>query len=372
MHPPPAGGPPGAGLAPELVGEPGERRGPRSEGGRGHGRGHRAPASTTSKKTSSSSERGRPNPSTLDLLVPQDLAQQVPPVGPPVAEGDRERPLVAVDRGRGDDVGHPRLPAQVLHDALATAGERQPEGVVVAAGQELVEGGLHHPAAALEDRDLVTDLLDVIEDVGGVEHGGRLLQGPHHRQDVTPAQRVERRRGFVEDEQRGPVDLSLGDAEPLALAPRQVTGAAVGLRGEPHEVEHVGDLVLDVAVPRKGEEAGGVPQHLPRRQLLVEVRLLGQVTDQAADGQALAADVVPEHRRRATGGGGQAEEHPHQGRLPGAVRAEEAEEGALRNLQVQAPPAPRRARSAWSTPDSRWRKAPPSHRATGRHPRPEA
>ena len=68
----------------------------------------------------------------------------------------------------------------------------------------------------------------------------------------------------------------------------------------------------------------------------MEARLLDDRADAGERGGAVAADVVAEHAHRAGGRLGEAEQEADQGRLAGAVGAEEAEGGAARHLEVDA------------------------------------
>ena len=63
---------------------------------------------------------------------------------------------------------------------------------------------------------------------------------------------------------------------------------------------------------------------------------LGDVADALADAGRLAAQVRPRDRRLAAGRGEQRREHPQRRRLAGAVRAEEAEDLAGRDREVDA------------------------------------
>ena len=93
----------------------------------------------------------------------------------------------------------------------------------------------------VEDRDVVADALDVVEDVGRVEDRGLALDPLHELEHLAPADGVERADRLVEEQHRGPGDERLGDPQPLAHA------AGVGLRppvrriGDPDQVEDLLD-----------------------------------------------------------------------------------------------------------------------------------
>jgi hypothetical protein len=92
--------------------------------------------------------------------------------------------------------------------------------------------------------------------VGGVEHRGRRLEAAHDVEHVAPAERVERRGGLVEDQQLRPVDLRLGDAEPLPLPAGEPPDRLVALVGESDQVEDPVDRVLDGGPGRAGRSRG--------------------------------------------------------------------------------------------------------------------
>ena len=83
----------------------------------------------------------------------------------------------------------------------------------------------------VEDRDPVADPLDVGEDVGREQDGGRAAEAGDEVEDVAPALRVEGAHRLVEDDDGWPMDERPGDPEPLAHPARVGAGAAVG-RGD--------------------------------------------------------------------------------------------------------------------------------------------
>ena len=91
----------------------------------------------------------------------------------------------------------------------------------------------------VEDRDVVADALDVVEDVGGVEDGRLALERLHELEDVLAADRVEGRDRLVEQDHRRPADERLGDAEALAHAAGIRRRAAVGGIGDADPVEQL-------------------------------------------------------------------------------------------------------------------------------------
>ena len=143
---------------------------------------------------------------------------------------------------------------------------------------------------------------------------------------------IERRDGLVEEDDRRPADEGLGDAEALAHAARVGRGAPVGRFGDADAPEQLGDLAL--AIGSDAAEAGDVAERLAPGHPAVEPRILGEVAE-------LAAMLAGRGDRDAVDGGasgrrpGEPGEDLEGGRLAGAVRAEEAEDGAGRDVERQ-------------------------------------
>ena len=87
----------------------------------------------------------------------------------------------------------------------------------------------------------------------------------------------------------------------------------------------------------------------------MEARLLDDRADAGERGGAAARQVVAEQAHAPGGRLGEAEQQPDQGRLAGAVRAEEAERGAARHREVDAIQRRHGRRSACRGRASRWR-----------------
>ena len=91
-----------------------------------------------------------------------------------------------------------------------------------------------------------------------------------------------------------------------------------------------------------------VAQVLAAGQAAVEADRVGQVADASLDLARVARRVETQHRGLALGGLGQAEEHQDGRRLAGAVLAEEPEDLARVDLEVEVVDRRERRRSAWS------------------------
>ncbi len=148
-----------------------------------------------------------------------------------------------------------------------------------------------------------------------------------------PAQlQVERAERLVEQEHGGPVDQRARQGDPLALAAGELGRAGLGALGEPDELERLadpprdlvlgdlaalqpeGDVALDVEV---AEERVALEDH-------VDVALVGR---HLLDGLALEQDA-------SLGRDLEAGEHPQRRRLAAARRAEQREELAGGDRQV--------------------------------------
>jgi hypothetical protein len=135
--------------------------------------------------------------------------------------------------------------------------------------------------------------------------------------------------GLVEDEQPGPAEQRTGEAKALAHPEREATDPAVRRAGQADEAQ---DLVHPLAANTRGgrDHAQVVTRRAPRMEG-------GGLQDRAdRPERVLELDVAaPEDRGAPRGRLGQAEQHAQGGRLPGAVGAEEARDGARPDLERQ-------------------------------------
>src|SRR6266498_848734 len=162
-------------------------------------------------------------------------------------------------------------------------------------------------------------------------HLGQDVAGPEDRDVAVPGQpaqqvpdldhprRVQPVRGLVEDQQVGSMDEGLGQAQPLGVAEREGTGAAVRVRAESQPLDHLGDR------GRPSEPAQPVHdlQVLPHGQLGVRCRRLDQVPDPAPDRQPARADPGTEQLDASGARANHAEQHPDHGGLASAVQPEQ-------------------------------------------------
>src|SRR5579875_327892 len=191
---------------------------------------------------------------------------------------------------------------------------------------ELVARALGDDRAVGDDHEPVGDRLDLVEQVGGEQHGaptaGEVTQQSAHPAHPLGIQAVGR---LVEDQQLRVAEQGVGDPQPLAHAER-VLADALARRGlvEPDELQH-----LVHARVGNAEQLRGAGEGLPAAAAAVG----GGGVDQDAHVPARVGDLgerPPEQRRASRGRVREAAEHLQGRRLPGAVRSEEAGHGAGR------------------------------------------
>ena len=147
------------------------------------------------------------------------------------------------------------------------------------------------------------------------------------RADLADLVRVEAGRRFVEDDDVGFVDDRLRDADALLVALRQRADESVAHVDEAAAVAGPDDGGGDIRT-RHAVQLRGDGQVFVDREVAVERRRLGQVTDAGLRGRRLfeevdAADPDLARRRREVAG-----QHLHRRGLAGAVRAEKAQDFA--------------------------------------------
>ena len=188
----------------------------------------------------------------------------------------------------------------------------------------------------VDDREPVRERVGLVEVVRRQEDGGPALT---ERADLVPharsSLRVEPRRGLVEEEHARAMDDPEADIEAALHAAGVRRDGAVGGGAE---LEHLEDL-------------GGTRLRLPCRHA-VETRLedelaatglgrvgrapLRHVSDAAADLRGVALEVHARDPRLARGRADERREHAQRRGLAGPVGAEEAEDLASADLEVDA------------------------------------
>ena len=201
---------------------------------------------------------------------------------------------------------------------------------------QLVDRSDADQAAGGEDPDPVADRLDLAEQVARQHDRQTTLvdELAQEVEDLDDAERIDRGRRLVEDQQVRRLDQRVGDAEPLAHAARVLLDRVVGPIGQPDLLEDLVDGRLGLVAPQP-VEAGRVAQVLAAGQSAVEADRVGQVADPALDLARLPGRVEAHHAGLARCRLGQAEQHQDRRRLAGPVLPEQAEDLARVDRQVE-------------------------------------
>ena len=161
-----------------------------------------------------------------------------------------------------------------------------------------------------------------------------LDEAPEELEDLGDAERVDRRGRLVEDQDVGILDQRVGDAEALEHAPRVLLGLVVGPGRQADLLERLVDRRIRLGL-RDPVQAGRVAQVLAPGQVRVEADRVREVADAALDLERAAGRVEPDDAGLALGRLGQPEEHQDRRRLAGAVLAEQAEDLAGLDLEIE-------------------------------------
>ena len=157
--------------------------------------------------------------------------------------------------------------------------------------EELLLGALGDDPALTDQDQVVGDLLHLVEQVGGEQHGAAAL-GVLPEQAAHPVDpgRVEAVGGLVEDQDARVAEERVGDAEPLAHAEGVVPEPAPGLGGRQRdELEHLVD-------PRPGQAhgLGADREDLAAGAAVVLRRRVEQHADEQARVREVAVAVAPD------------------------------------------------------------------------------
>ena len=200
---------------------------------------------------------------------------------------------------------------------------------------QLLRRPLGDDPAVVDDRQAVAQLVGLLEVLRGQEDGRALgVDAAHLVPDRQPRGRVEPGRRLVEEQHLGRVDERAGEVEP-PLHPARV-GLRAPLRGvgEPDQLEQflrTLPAALGPVIPYSPHcsSSSSRPVWTGSRPISCSATPIRRRTC-----AAVRDDVEAGHRGAAGGRREQRAEHPHGGRLAGAVRAEEAEHLAARDGQV--------------------------------------
>ena len=162
-------------------------------------------------------------------------------------------------------------------------GDSQP--ILRETAQQVRRGGGPHETAVVEDRDLVADPLDVVEDVRRVEDSRLSPELGHEVEDLTTTDRVEGAHRLVEQDDARSRDECLGDAEALAHATRVGLRLPVGGARQPDPCQHLAD---PGAVGGRGvvRDRCDELERLATGHPVVEAGVLREIADLAPVGRA--------------------------------------------------------------------------------------
>jgi len=191
---------------------------------------------------------------------------------------------------------------------------------------ELFDRTLRDQLAAVNDADVRTQALDDFEHVRGEEDGDAARDHAlQHRFQSAGGDGVDAFEGLVEEEDARPVDDGGGERELLLHAVGEVGDQLLVLAGEVHEVEQLGcSLVCGHAI--QAVHAADEAEVLAGGEAAEQGHALGDDPDLALQLGGVLGQVGAQYADLAAGGCEQAGEHLDGGGLAGAVGAEEAEE----------------------------------------------
>src|SRR5262245_26123577 len=253
---------------------------------------------------------------------------------PRLARGRRSRPQQHVDRVAELRRARDEVGGAQRRDCLLRVRVRDVEGALGERAGQRGRGAHRHASPVAQHAETVAadGLVHVVrrdEDRGA---GGR--EAEELLPELAPALRVDAGGGLVEDEELGLVDRGDGEREALLPAPGEGRRPRLRVALEPIAAER-GPDALAAAGAGEAEDARREVQVLAHREVLVEREALRHVADGRAQALALARHGAAEHARGARARAEEPEQHPHESRLSGAVRAEAAEDLAAVHLEIE-------------------------------------
>ncbi len=236
-------------------------------------------------------------------------------------------------------VGHEEVMVVVLEGAgvevvrrgRRVVGEAVADGGTAATAEELVRGAFHDNFALDHDGDAVGEVLGFVHVVGGEKDGlTEILEVPDHAPSVPTGGGIEAGGGFVEEQEIRVAGEADSDVEATLLTAREFLDAGLAVGAEAGGLEHVFE------VHRVGVVATIEVDGLFHVEVGLDAGGLEDDADALAEGGLLAGRVVAEDADFAGGPGEIAFEDFDGCGLAGAVGAEEGEDLACGDLEVDA------------------------------------
>src|SRR5690606_37700745 len=191
---------------------------------------------------------------------------------------------------------------------------------------------VEHLPPAMNHHDVLAELLGLMHDVRREEHGGpSLVLGAHERFELPHADGIEAAERLVEDDEIGLVE---GRRDELSLLqhPLRKLLAALALDAFESDALEPAAHALRKTCPAHPFQTRDVTEEFADAHLPVDTALLRQVADPVL---RFERRRMPEHRYPSGVRKEDRHDHPDRRRLAGAVRADEAAEGAARHDEVE-------------------------------------
>ena len=147
---------------------------------------------------------------------------------------------------------------------------------------------------------------------------------------------VETNRRLIENEKVGLVQKGIGQTDALAVTLGKCAYGFFLHLFQPAKLFHIANPLCDPAM-RDSFEGGPIIEIFSHAHIVVERHVLRHVAEMSAGLQRLLENVEPGDRRPAGGRGHEPGQDAHGRGLAGAIRAEEAHDLALANLEIQIP-----------------------------------
>ena len=241
-----------------------------------------------------------------------------------------------VDAGAGDVLRRGECGERSVQSVVRALDlERDAEAAAFRLGGKRRDGALQHDLPMGHDAHAMADALHLLQLVRREEDGDALpgAQVLDDAEQPDDAGGVEAERGVVQDDELRLLEQDVGQAEALAHAARVLHDGLVGGVLELDHVEQLGDARVGVGA-RDAVELGGEAEVLCAGQVAVEADGLREVADPPLDGERVTRGVVAADADGPGARLGEAQHHEDAGALARAVGAEESEDLALVDGEV--------------------------------------